>query len=106
MRLTARANISAADKRVEWSSQDSKVVRVLSNGTIIGLKRGTTQVVVTSVSNPSITASCTVNVTSDFEAPASSWVLPWGKDEAWNMQYLYFEQSSYNRNSPLESKCD
>lgn len=95
VRLTARANISAADKRVEWSSQDSKVVRVLSNGTIIGLKRGTTQVVVTSVSNPSITASCTVNVTSDFEAPASSWVLPWGKDEAWDMQYLYFEQSSY-----------
>lgn len=94
-RLTAHINSTAANKAVTWSVADSKIAFVSNAGTVTGLKTGSTMVTVTSVSNPEISASCKVTVTSDYVAPSSGWILPWGKEEAWTMKYKYFEQADY-----------
>ena len=94
-RLTAIVNGDASNKRVIWSVEDKEIARVLEDGTVSGLKTGNTTVRATSESNPEMTASCSVTVTSDYVAPSSGWILPWGKEEAWEMSYLYYEQSKY-----------
>ena len=94
-RLIAVANASAANKNVIWSVADKRIAMISNNGTVTGLKTGITSVTATSVSNPEISASCKVTVTSDYIAPSSGWILPWGKEEAWTMKYKYFEQSNY-----------
>ena len=94
-KLTAKTNSDAGNKRVIWSIADKSIAFLGSDGVIRGLKTGKTTVTASSVSNPEITASCSVTVTSDYVAPESGWILPWGKDEAWDMSYLYFEQSKY-----------
>ena len=95
LRLTALTNGTAANKSVTWSVADKKIAIVSSNGTVTGLKTGSTIVTATSVSNPEIFANCKVTVVSDYVAPPSGCILPWGKDEAWTMKYKYFEQDNY-----------
>ncbi len=95
LRLTALTNGTAANKSVTWSVADKKIAIVSSNGTVTGLKTGSTIVTATSVSNPEIFANCKVAVVSDYVAPSSGYILPWGKDEAWTMKYKYFEQDNY-----------
>lgn len=94
-RLTAQTNSTAANKAVTWSVADKKIAIVSNNGTVTGLKTGSTIVTATSVSNPEISASCKVTVISDYVAPSSGWILPWGREEAWTMKYKYFEQANY-----------
>lgn len=94
-RLTAQTNSTAANKAVTWSVADKKIAIVSGNGTVTGLKTGSTIVTATSVSNPEISASCKVTVISDYVAPSSGWILPWGKEEAWTMKYKFFEQANY-----------
>jgi len=94
-RLTAQTNSTAANKAVTWSVADKKIAIVSGNGIVTGLKTGSTIVTATSVSNPEISASCKVTVISDYVAPSSGWILPWGKEEAWTMKYKYFEQANY-----------
>ena len=66
VRLTVHTNSTAANKAVTWSVADGRIACVYDDGTVIGLKKGTTAVKSTSVSNPSIFAVCNVTVTSDF----------------------------------------
>ncbi len=94
-RLTAQTNSTAANKAVTWSVADKKIAIVSNNGTVTGLKTGSTIVTATSVSNPEISASCKVTVISDYVAPSSGWILPWGREEAWTMKYKFFEQANY-----------
>ena len=94
-RLTVQTNSTAANKAVTWSVADKKIAIVSNNGMVTGLKKGTTTVTATSVSNPEISASCKVTVISDYVAPPSEWILPWGKEEAWTMKYKFFEQANY-----------
>ena len=95
LRLTALTNGTAANKSVTWSVADKKIAIVSSNGTVTGLKTGSTIVTATSVSNPEIFANCKVIVVSDYVAPSSGWILPWGREEAWTMKYKFFEQANY-----------
>ena len=99
-KLVAKTNSDAGNKKIAWSIEDKNIAYVTSNGTVRGLKTGTTVVTATSVSNPDLTASCRVTVTSDYVAIASGWILPWGKEEAWEMSYLYYEQSKYKEPIP------
>lgn len=94
-RLAAQTNSTAANKAVTWSVADKKIAIVSNNGTVTGLKAGSTIVTATSVSNPNISASCKVTVVSDYVAPSSGWILPWGREEAWTMKYKFFEQANY-----------
>ena len=94
-RLVAKTNSDAGNKKIAWSIEDKNIAYVASNGTVHGLRAGTTVVTATSVSNPDMTASCMVTVTSDYVTLPSGWILPWGKVEAWEMNYLYYEQSNY-----------
>lgn len=94
-KLVAKTNSDAGNKKIAWSIEDKNIAHVTSNGTVHGLRAGTTVVTATSVSNPDLTASCRVTVTSDYVALASGWILPWGKEVAWEMSYLYYEQSKY-----------
>ena len=98
-RLIAETNSNASNKRVVWSVADDGIARVAKDGTVFGLKIGSTTVKATSVSNPEIKASCNVTVTSDYVEMSSGWILPWGKEEPWDMNYLYFEQSDYKEPS-------
>lgn len=66
VRLTALTNSTAANKKVTWSVENNEIARVSSNGSVIGMKMGATIVKATSVSNPEISASCNVTVTSDY----------------------------------------
>lgn len=99
-KLVAKTNSDAGNKKIAWSIEDKNIAHVTSNGTVHGLRAGTTVVTATSVSNPDLTASCRVTVTSDYVALASGWILPWGKEEAWEMSYLYYEQSKYKEPIP------
>ena len=65
-KLKAQVNSTAVNKNIVWSIADNNVARVLNDGTVFGIKAGTTTVTASSVSNPEITASCSVTVTSDY----------------------------------------
>ncbi len=69
IRLTARSNSTAANKRVTWSVADESIATVSDNGTVMGRKKGTTIVTATSVSSPEISADCEVTVMSDYIEP-------------------------------------
>lgn len=64
--LKATANESAYNKSVTWSVANSEVATVSASGRVKGVKTGTTVVTATSVSNPEVSASCTVTVTSEY----------------------------------------
>ena len=53
------------NKAVTWTVANDGIASVSQNGVVCGLKKGITTVTVASVANPKITATCTVNVTSD-----------------------------------------
>ena len=94
-RLSAKVNSTAANKAVTWSTADATIASVDDKGTVMGLKIGTTTITATAQGNTSLKATCKVTVTSDYVPPINGWVMPWGKDEPWQMKYKYFEQSNY-----------
>ena len=94
-RLTAKVNSTAANKAVTWSTADATIASVDADGTVMGLKKGTTTITATAQGNTSLKATCKVTVTSDYVPPVSGWVMPWGKEVPWQMKYQYFEQSNY-----------
>lgn len=53
----------ATNKSVKWTSSDSSVAKVASNGTITGVKQGTATITATSVDSTELSASCVVTVT-------------------------------------------
>lgn len=52
----------ATDKSVTWQSEDESIVTVTPDGIITGIAEGTADVIVTSFSNPEVTAICKVYV--------------------------------------------
>lgn len=54
--------ITASDRSVAWSSEDDTIATVDENGTVTGLKEGTTIIKATSNQDPEIYAECEVNV--------------------------------------------
>lgn len=52
----------ARDKSVTWSSSNTKIATVKADGTVTALSIGTATITCTSVSNPGLTAECTVTV--------------------------------------------
>lgn len=61
--LTATVTPSNASQYVTWSCEDETIAGVNEDGTITGLKAGTTIITATSKTDASITASCVVRVT-------------------------------------------
>lgn len=55
---------SASDKKVTWSSSDESVAVVDENGNVTAKANGTVTITAAAASNPELTASCTVTVTS------------------------------------------
>jgi hypothetical protein len=94
-RLTAKVNDTAANKKVNWSVADATIASVDDDGTVMGLKKGSTTVTATAQGNTNVKATCNVTVKSEYVPTVSEWILPWGKEEAWTMKYQYFEQSEY-----------
>lgn len=64
----------ATDKSVTWTSSDATVASV-NGGAISALKEGTTTITVTSVANPTLTASCTINVLRGLDGETVTWNL-------------------------------
>ena len=58
----------ATDKSVTWASDDTDVAMVDNKGKVVGVGVGTAHVTATSVQNPDITATCTVEVSSETVA--------------------------------------
>jgi hypothetical protein len=54
--------INTIDRTVTWSSSDESVVIVAEDGTILGVEVGTAYVTATSVADPTVSASCLVEV--------------------------------------------
>ncbi|MBI9103195.1 MAG: Ig-like domain-containing protein [Spirochaetales bacterium] len=54
---------NASDKSYEWLSDNESIARGFASGSIFTYNGGTTFVTVRSISNPDVTASCTVTVT-------------------------------------------
>lgn len=52
------------NKSVSWESSDSNVATVSTSGEVTAIKKGTATITATSVSNPSLKATCEVTVTS------------------------------------------
>lgn len=62
---------NATNKKINWSSTNTKVATVDGNGLVTLVSGGTTTIIATSADDPSVTAMCTFTV----ETPASSLVL-------------------------------
>lgn len=67
---------NATNKRVSFSSKDSKIATVDKNGKINGISAGNTVITVTSLANKKVIATCNVTVAS-----AKGKVTMWGWDE-------------------------
>ena len=93
VKLIAKVNEDASNKKIIWTSADSNVASVRADGTVTGLHQGTTIITGTSEANPELSVTCEVTVTSDYEMPQSGWLMPWGRDEAWEMKYNEIEYS-------------
>lgn len=61
LRATVRPS-NAANQGVIWSSADPSVAKVDANGVVNGIAAGTTEITVTSVENPAVSAVCSVTV--------------------------------------------
>ena len=62
VKLAVTPNPSNANGEVNWSSSDTAVATVSSDGTVIALKAGTATITATSTENPSIKATCMITV--------------------------------------------
>lgn len=63
--LKLKANVlpeAAQNKKIKWSSSDTSVVKVTSDGVITGMRAGTATVTVTSEENSKLRATCKVTV--------------------------------------------
>jgi hypothetical protein len=56
----------AADQRVEWTTSNAEVASVTSEGVVTALSEGTAMITVTSLDNPSVTATCEVVVRTKY----------------------------------------
>ena len=61
--------LNAFEKKVNWSSDKKAVATVNKDGKVTAVAKGTAKVTVSSVENPDIKASCTVNVLNVTETP-------------------------------------
>ena len=93
VRLVATVNPRAMNKRILWSSANSNIASVESDGTVMGWAVGTTTITATAAGNTALKQTCRVTVTSDYVPPVSGYILPWGRDEAWAMKYQQVEYS-------------
>lgn len=71
IQLKASIAPSNASQEVVWSSSKPAIATVDENGLVTGIKAGTTVITATSKENPSIKATCTVNV-ENVNIPVSS----------------------------------
>ena len=87
VRLVATVNARAKNKKIRWTSDNNDIATVNVNGTVTAWAVGTTTITATAEGNTSLKATCQVTVTSDYVLPATGYLLPWGKDEPWEMKY-------------------
>lgn len=90
VRLAVSFNARARNKLVTWTVEDAAVCSVSGNGTVFGLRKGTTTVTATSVENNAFKCICQVTVTSDYEPPTEGWMMKKGSEEAWQMKYIFY----------------
>ena len=76
---------NASNQEVTWSSSDSNVVKVSTNGTVTGVSEGTAVVTVTT-SDGGYNASCTFDVTEEV-------IVPYIPDETDTSIYLITEET-------------
>ncbi len=96
--LRAGVNANATNQNIVWSSADGDIASVNANGKVTGKHRGATTITVASEENPTITATCTVEVTSDV---TSNVRLPNVPFEFFYDAFEYDETSHSIPNHPL-----
>ena len=92
IRLFASVNADASNKTILWSS-DSPAASVNSDGLVMGLKKGIAVITATAAGNTSLTKTCTVTVTSDYEGM----LLP---DVAFEFCYNVVDYDAVNHSIP------
>ena len=85
------ATVDGTTSGVCWSVADGTIVSVTAEGKVRGKKTGTTTITATAISNPSVAATCTVTVTSEYAPLATGWLQPMGEEYPWTMRYQYYE---------------
>ncbi|MCR4681970.1 MAG: S8 family serine peptidase [Clostridiales bacterium] len=100
--LIATVNpLTASDKRLIWSSDDTSVAAVDANGKITAVGEGACVISAESVSNPGVRANCLVVVTVvDTDLNAVIW------DEAANRCFAAFNTASLPEWTPLDVNDD
>ena len=73
--VTATVTPSNASKRVTWSSSNTSVATVDSDGKVTAVAAGTARITATSVADPTKSAYCTVNVTVPQPGEGTNFVL-------------------------------
>lgn len=92
IRLIASVNADASNKSILWSS-NSQAASVNSDGFVMALKKGTAVITATAAGNTSLTKTCTVTVTSDYEGM----LLP---DVPFEFCYNAVDYDAVNHNIP------
>ncbi|NLN47121.1 MAG: hypothetical protein GX153_11250, partial [Clostridiaceae bacterium] len=97
----------ASDPSIAWSSSNEAVVRVV-NGTVTGMALGSAQITVTSVANPSVTATCLVTVgeraeLSDVSGRQGYYSWMWMQTTSLNMS---FDPQTYTYSATMGAAYD
>ena len=85
------AVVDGTTSTIAWSVADNTVAWVTQEGKVRGRKAGTTTVTATAMSDPSITATCTVTVTSEYAPMVTGWLQSMGEEYPWTMRYQFYE---------------
>lgn len=93
VRLVATVNPRAMNKKILWTSSNNDIASVEDDGTVMALSIGTAVITATAAGNTDLKKTCKVTVTSNYVPPATRYILPWGRDEAWLMKYQQVEFS-------------
>lgn len=92
VRLVATVNPRAKNKNIIWTSADTDIADVKEDGNVTGMRMGKTVITATAAGNTTLSRQCVVTVTSDISA-ATGYIIPWGRDEAWQARYQQVEYS-------------